>query len=317
MNDPDTPKTEVSRYLSKQRDRINNANLLRDGVLERVFEFSLVAPTWTNVYYYAITRGKGLPLQFLYNNSFKDRVGDALSPEEESSLARHLVFSDKVMVSKYAELVPLFTTPFCRIPFKIQSIRMKVLVEKGLMEFNPENYKLILNHYPSLCTQFLVNNLDGFVLHPEDYPINKSDALAAIQSLPTKKAKIEFVRAIKVQDLVFEPAFVSMVRTFIEDGDVKVTEIGHQLLLSVIAGAPDATRVMIGRRAILSLDYDRAIVTDVLNAMGGEYRRFTTDSATSTITYSPDAIRICNDLVAKGFIARCEKKDSKIIIHKK
>lgn len=317
LNDSDTPKTEVCRYLSRQRSRINNAVLLQDAVLGRVFENSLVAPTWKNVYHYAVTKGKGLPLQFLYNNTFKDKVGDSLSPEEETALARLIVFSDSVKVSKYAELIPLFTAPFSSIPFQIQPQRMKVLVEKGLLEFNPENYKLILNHYPSLCTQFLVNNLDGFVLHPEDYPINKSDALAAIQSLPTKKAKIEFVRAIKVQDLVFEPAFVSMVRTFIEDGDVKVTEIGHQLLLSVIAGAPDATRVMIGRRAILSLDYDRAIVADVLNAMGGEYRRFTTDSATSTITYSPDAIRICNDLVAKGYIARCEKKDSKIIIHKK
>lgn len=317
LNDPDTPKTEVCRYLSKQRDRINNANLLRDGVLERVFEFSLVAPTWTNVYYYAITRGKGLPLQFLYNNSFKDRVGDALSSEEESTLARHLVFSDKVKVSKYAELVPLFTTPFSRIPFQIQSIRMKVLVEKGLLEFNPENYKLILNHYPSLCTQFLMNNLDGFVLHPEDYPINKSDALAAIQSLTTKKAKIEFIRAIKVQDLVFDSAFVAIARKYIEDGDLKVTEIGHQLLLSVIADAPDATLETIGRRAILSLDFDEGVITDVLNAIGGEYRRFTSDTETSTITYSLDAIKICNDLVAKGYIAGCEKKNNKIIIYKK
>lgn len=317
LNDSDTPKTEVCRYLSRQRSRINDAVLLQDAVLGRAFENSLVAPTWKNVYYYAVTKGKGLPLQFLYNNTFKDKVCDSLSPEEETALARLIVFSDSVKVSKYAELVPLFTAPFSSIPFQIQSQRMKVLVEKKLLEFNPANYKFLYSHYPSLYSQFLVNNLDAFVLHSEDYPINKSDALTAIQSLPTKKAKIEFIRAIKVQDLVFEPAFVSIVRAFIEDGDVKVTEIGHQLLLSVIAGAPDATRVMIGRRSILSLDYDRAIVTDVLYAMGGEYRRFTTDSATSTITYSPDAIRICNDLVAKGYIARCEKKDSKIIIHKK
>lgn len=317
LNDSDTPKTEVCRYLSRQRSRINDAVLLQDAVLGRAFENSLVAPTWKNVYYYAVTKGKGLPLQFLYNNTFKDKVCDSLSPEEETALARIIVFSDSVKVSKYAELVPLFTAPFSSIPFQIQSQRMKVLVEKKLLEFNPANYKFLYSHYPSLYSQFLLNNLDAFVLHPEDYPINKSDALTAIQSLPTKKAKIEFIRAIKVQDLVFEPAFVSIVRAFIEDGDVKVTEIGHQLLLSVISDAPTATQVIIGRRAILRLDYDRTIVTDVLNAMGGEYRRFTSNSATSTITYSPDAIRICNDLVEKGYIAGCEKKDGKIIIHKK
>lgn len=317
LNAPDTPKAEVCRYLSKQRSKITNADLLQDGVLGRVFENSLVAPTWKNVYFYAVTKGKSLPLQFLYNNSFKDKVGVSLSPDEEFALARLLVFSDSVKVSRYSELVPLFTTPFNSIPFQIQQPRMKVLVEKKLLEFNPANYKFLFDHYPSLYTQLLVNNLDGFVLHPEDYPINKSDALIAIRSLSTKKAKLDFIRAIKVQDLVFDPAFVTIARNFIEDGDLKVTEIGHQLLLSVIADAPDATRVMIGRRAILSLDYDSAIVTDVFDTMGGEYRRFTTDSATSTITYSPDAIRICNYLVAKGYIAGCKKKDSKIIINKK
>lgn len=191
-----------------------------------------------------------------------------------------------------------------------------MLVEKNLLEFNPANYKFLFDHYPSLYTQFLVNNLDVFVLHPENYPINKSDALTAIHSLLTKKAKLDFIHAIKVQDIVFDPAFVSIVRTFIEDGDLKVTEIGHQLLLSIIADASAATKVTIGRRAILSLDYDKDVVSDVLNVMGGEYRKFMTITATSTITYSLDAIKICNHLSANGYITRCEKKNSKIIIYK-
>ena len=317
LNAPDTPKAEVCRYLSKQRSRITNAELLQDGVLGRAFENSLVAPTWKNVYHYSVTKSKGLPLQFLYNNIFKDKVGDSLSSDEELAMAQLLVFSDSVKVPKYSELVPLFTTPFRSIPFQIQQPRMKVLVEKKLLEFNPANYKFLFDHYPSLYTQFLVDNLDGFVLHPEDYPINKSDALTAIYSLSTKKAKLDFIRALKVQDIAFDSSFISIVRSFIEDGDLKVTEIGHQLLLSVIADASAATKVTIGRRAILSLDYDKVVVTDVLNAMGGEYRKFMTVTATSTITYSLDAIKICNDLVAKGYIANCEKKNSKIIIYKK
>lgn len=316
LNAPDTPKAEVCRYLSKQRSRITNAELLQDGVLGRVFESSLVAPTWKNVYHYSVTKSKGLPLQFLYNNIFKDKVGDFLSSDEELALAQLLVFSDSVKVPKYSELVPLFTTPFRSIPFQIQQPRMKVLVEKKLLEFNPANYKFLFDHYPSLYTQFLVDNLDGFVLHPEDYPINKSDALTAIYSLSTKKAKLDFIRALKVQDIAFDSSFISIVRSFIEDGDLKVTEIGHQLLLSVIADAFATTKVTIGRRAILSLDYDKDVVTDILNAMGGEYRKFMTITTTSTITYSLDAIKICNHLAAKGYIARCEKKNSKIIIYK-
>ena len=317
LNDVDTPKTEVYRYLSKQMRRINNAVLLQDGVLDDVFENSLVMPTWGNVYYYAVKKGRGLPLQFLYNNTFKDRVGDSLSSEEESALARLIVFSDKVKISKYAELVPFFTTPLSHIPFLIQHQRMKVLVEKQLLEFNPENYKILINNYPSQYTQFLVNNLDTFVLHPEDYPINKSDALVAIQSLPTKKAKIDFIRAIRIQDLSFDSPFVTIAREFIEKGDLKVTEIGHQLLISVIEDAPLAIRETIGRRAILSIDYDKDVVTDVLNAMGGDYRRFTSDTERSTITYNLDAIKICNALAEKGYIVGCEKKNSRIIIYKK
>lgn len=317
LNDVDTPKAEVCRYLAKQRERINNASLLHDGVLNDVFDNSLVKPTWRNVYHYAVAKGKGLPLQFLYNNSFKERVSDSLSPEEESKLARLVVFSDQVRISTYIELVPLFTTPLRSIPFQVQHQRMKVLVEKDLLEFNPENYKTLYDNYPSLYTKFLVNNLDSFVLHPEDYPITKTDALAAIQSLTGKKAKIDFIRAIRVQDISFDAAFVSIAREFIEKGDLKVTEVGHQLLLSVIEDAPSATRETIGRRAILSIDYDKEAVTDVLNAMGGEYRRFTTDTETSTITYSLDAIKICNDLAEKGYITGTEKKNGKITIYKK
>ncbi len=317
LNASDTPKADVCRYLSKQRIKISSADQLHDEVLGWAFKYSLVAPTWKNVYHYSVTKGNGLPLQFLYNNTFKNKVGDSLSPDEESALAQHLVFSDSVKVPKYSELVPLFTTPFSSIPFQIQQPRMKVLVERKLLEFNPENYKFLFDHYPSLYTQFLVDNLDVFVLHPEDYPINKTDALTAVHSLSTKKAKLDFIRAIKVQDLVYDNAFVTLARQFIEEGDLKVTEIGHQLLLSVIADAPAATREIIGRRAILSLDYDKGVVTGILNAMGGEYRKFMTGTATSAITYSLDAIKICNDLAAKGYIANCEKKNSKIIIYKK
>ena len=95
-----------------------------------------------------------------------------------------------------------------------------------------------------------------------------------------------------------------------------MTEIGHHLLLSVIANAPASSRVIIGRRAILSLDYDERVISDLLYAMGGEYRRFTTDTAKSTISYNLDAIKICNYLVVRGFIAGCEKKNGIIIIRK-
>lgn len=317
LNDSNTPKAEVCYYLSKQRERISDAALLNDGVLDIAFESSLVLPTWTNVYYYAVKKGKGLPLQFLYDNTFKDVVGDSLSPKEETELAQLIVFSDKVKVSNYSKLAPLFTRPFGNISFQIQQQRMKVLVDNTLLEFNPANYKFLSDHYPSLYTQFLVNNLDGFVQHPEDYPINKSDALTAIQSLSTKKAKIDFMRAIKVQDIAFDSKFVAIARKFVEDGELKVTDIGHQLLLSVIADATAGKREAIGRRAILSMGNDKDAITNVLNAMGGEYRRLTTSTAKSTITYSLDAIKICNALVERRYIEGYEKKSRKIIISKR
>lgn len=135
--------------------------------------------------------------------------------------------------------------------------------------------------------------------------------------LSTKKAKLDFIRAISTQDITHASDFVPIVRRFVEDGDLKVNEINPMLLFPVIADAPATTRVTIGRRTILSLDYDRKIVTEVLAAMGGEYRRFITDIVTSTITYSMDAIKICNALVAKGYIESCEKNNNKIIIHKR
>lgn len=308
-------KNEFKTYLSRQRNRIYYADLLSDGILKYAYEQSFVQPTWRNVYYYAITKGYGLPYGFLHNNTFRERVGDSLNDVEEENLRKRIVFSNDVKITDYKKLVPLFSGPFTSIPSLVQPARMKILLENNLLAFNEGNYQVVREHY-SLSSQFIVNNLDVFLSNPTKYEIDKSDVHAVWNALPTKKAKCDFIRAIKDIDLSPDAELASIIRPFVVSSDIKTDELGSKLLLAIISGAPDDLRIIIGRRAIVSLPYEREMTTLILAAMGNEFNRLTTNTSTSTIPYSRDAIYICNELVRLGYVKACEKKGNKILITK-
>lgn len=308
-------KSEFKSYLVRQRNRVLLAENLNDDILKYAYEQSLVQATWRNVYYYAITKGLGLPYSFLHNNVFRDRVEESLKPEEEEALRKRIVFTNDVKITDYKKLVLLFSAPFVSIPSLVQSARMKILLENNLLAFNEGNYQVVREHY-SLSNQFIVNNLDVFLSNPTKYEIDKSDVHAVWNTLPTKKAKCDFIRAIKDIDVSPDAELASKIRPFVVSSELKTNELGSKLLLAIISGAPDDQRIMIGRRAIVSLPYEREMTTLILAAMGNEFNRLTTDTSTSTIPYGRDAIYICNELVRLGYIKACEKKGNKILITK-
>lgn len=308
-------KTEFKSYLSRQRSRISYASLLDDQILKYAFEQSLVQPTWRNVYYYAVTKGYGLPHIFLHNNTFRGRVEESLSAEEENALSKRIVFTNDIKISDYKKLVLLFSAPITSIPSLIQPARMKILLENNLLAFSKENYQIIREHY-SLSNQFIVNNLETFLANPALYDIDNTDIHAVWNALPTKKSKCDFIRAIKDIDVIPDTDLASKIRPFVVSSDLKTNELGRNLLLAIISGAPDEQRIIIGRRAIVSLPYTRELTTLILRAMGNEFKRLTTETSTSTITYSRDAIYVCNELVRLGYIKACEKKENKILITK-
>ena len=315
LNKPSIPLPEARAYISKQRSRVAHACQLNDEILNYAFENSLVDATWNNIYYY-VQKKKGLPLTFLYNNSIRGKVGDLLSVQEEKDLCRLVVFSNDVKNSKYEELVPLFTTPFEQILNPVSPRRMEFLIENNLLVFDDKNYKFIKDNYHVLSSAFLSKNVDKFMLSPDKYSINNADAVAALKTMNIKKSQCDFIRSIADADFVPESELVSLVRPFLINGDLKVGEIGFHLLISVISTSDPDLRVPLGRRAILSLPYNKDNTTALLKSMGNEYRRLISDSSTSTIPYSRDAILVANALVKRGYVENYEKRDSKIIIIK-
>lgn len=315
LNKPSIPLPEVRAYISKQRLRVEHACQLNDEILTYAFENSFVEATWTNIYYY-VQKKNVLPLTFLYNNDIRGNVRDSLSKQEEDNLGRLVVFSNDVNKSKYEELVPLFTTPFEQILNPVSPKRMEFLIKNNLLMFNDKNYKFIKDNYPVLSSAFLSKNVDKFMLSPNLYSINNADAVAALKTMNVKKSQCDFIKSIADVDFVPESELVSLVRPLLINGDLKVGEIGFRLLISIMSTSDSDIRVLLGRRAILSLPYDKDNTTALLKSMGNEYRRLISDSSTSTISYSRDAILVANVLVKNGYIESYEKRDSKIVIIK-
>lgn len=316
LNKPSMPLPEARAYISKQRSRVEHACQLNDEILTYAFENSFVEATWTNIYYY-VQKKNVLPLTFLYNNDIRGKVGDSLSEQEEKDLCRIVVFSNYLKKSKYEELVPLFTTPFEQILNPISTWRMEFLVENNLLAFNDKIYKFIKDNYPVLSSAFLSRNVDKFMLSPNMYCINSADVVASLKTMNVKKAQCDFIRSIANADFVPESELVSLVRPFLINGDLKVGEIGFRLLICIMSTSDSDIRVLLGRRAILSLPYDKDNTTALLKSMGNEYRRLISDSSTSTISYNRDAILVANALVKNGYIESYEKRGSKIVINKR
>lgn len=155
------------------------------------------------------------------------------------------------------------------------------------------------------------------MLSPNLYSINNDDAVAALKTMNIKKSQCDFIKSIADVDFVPESELVSLVRPFLINGDLKVGEIGFRLLISIMSTSDSDIRVLLGRRAILSLPYDKDNTTALLKSMGNEYRRLISDSSTSTISYNRDAILVANALVKNGYIESYEKRGSKIVINKR
>lgn len=308
-------RNEVRLYLLKQQRHVENVEKIKDEVLDFSFESLLVASTWQNVYYYTVKKGKGLPIQFMYKNNFHEKVGDSLLPNEEKALRKHIVFSDVLKFSKYKELIHLFNTPFETVDKRIQNARMRYLVENRMLAFNEDNYRIIRDDY-NLSSVFLVNNLNVFLEAPGKYVIDSGDAVAAINSLNTKKAKCAFMRAIK--EKVFEPTplFISLVSPLILSGDLKVNEVNVRVLTAVLIHVSNEKRLFLGKKILLSLELGKKEMFEVLKAIGGEYKRLTSDTTVSTISNNRDSVMILNRLVKKGYIKGYEKKNDKLIVKK-
>ena len=317
LNNPGIPETEVRYYISKQHSRIQSANQLRDNVLSFAFKNYLVESSWENIYYYAIERGKGLPLPLLYNRKPSMGVGVSLTESQEKELCRLVVFSDYVKLAHYKELACLFTTPFNEIINLISPARMKLLIENNYIEFSVLNYKSIKNNYPSLSSLFLAKNVNQYLLSPKDYTIDKDDVIAALSSIDTKKSKCEFIRTMVNSDIAPDSEIVSLVYPFVESGNVKVNELSDRMLIGVISKADKKMRVTLGRRSIVSIPFKKECITAILQSMGGEYKRLTTNSATSSLSYSRDAIIIINELVKNGFVKGYEKTEGGILVYKR
>jgi len=317
LNSPTIPRAEIRSYIGRQRSRIQFAGPLREEVLAFAFENSLVEASWTNVHFYAVRARKGLPLAFLYNNTFHTKVREALSAQEENDLCRLVVFSNDVKQSKYEELVPLFSTPFRKVLNPVFPARMKFLVCNNFLVFNEENYKFVKERYPALSSIFLAKNVSEYMLSPDKFSVCNADAVAALKAMDTKKSKCDFIRAIASENFTPDSELISAAKPFLLNGELKASEIGFRLLNAIIANADTDDRIKLGRRAILSLPYDKDKTTALLKSMGNEYQRLVSDSAVSTIPYSRDAILIVNELVKNGYFKESEKKGSTIVIQKR
>lgn len=317
LNSPSIPLAEVRSYISKQRSRVKYASLLRDDVLEFAFDNSLVEASWENVYHYAVEKRKGLPLKFLYNRHIREKVGDSLSEAKEMALCRIVVFSNDIKQSEYERTVALFTTPFKEILNPIYPARIKVLIENNYLEFNEINYRAVKDKYPAFSSMFLAKNVTEFLKSPENYSVSNGDAIASLKAIETKKSKCDFIRAIARSELIPDSELVSLVYPLVDSGDIRVSELGIRLLTGIIAYAPESKRISLGRRSITSIPYQKDDITAILMAMGGEFRRLTSDSTFSTIGYSFDAMRVINELVKNEYLKGYEKRSGKIIVNKR
>ena len=315
MKDLTIPETDLRYYLSKQRIRIKQADKLNDTRLNFAFDNSLVEASWNNVYYYAITMGKGLPLTFIEKNSFKTPVMLELTTEKERTLSDIVVFSDEISISKFKEIVPLFGTPFSSIPNTIHRSKIKYLVDNNYLVFNEANFSTIKEY--GYSGEFLSNNVADFIKAPEKYAIDSLDAVAALKGSISRSTKSEFIRAIRAKDLAPMMDLISLIRPFVISGEVSARDVSSRLLVNIVTKAQENGKVILGRKAVLSSVLNEEETKAVLSAMGGDYKKLVSRSSkTSSISYSTNNMKIVNHLVRIGLLKGYSKVGDHIVVEK-
>ena len=314
INDLSIPENDLRYYLSRQRNRIKHADKLNDIRLSFAYDNSLVEASWNNVYYYAITKGKGLPLALMEKNTFKSLLMSSLSMEEERALSNLVVFSDEISMPKYKELVPLLGVKFS-IPNKIQRSRIKYLVDNNYLEFNEANFDTIKQY--GYSEAFLAKNVAEFIKAPDKYAIDSLDAVAALKGAISNSTKCEFIRAIKRKNLAPIMDLISLIRPFLISGDISARDISPRLLVIIITKAQENDKVVLGRKAILSSVLNEEETKVVLSAMGGDYKKLVNKSSkTSSISYSTNNMKIVNHLVRIGLLKGVTRAGNSIVVEK-
>lgn len=315
MNDSSISEADLRYYLSKQKNKIKHADKLDDNRLTFAYNNSLVEASWDNVYYYAITKGKGLPLALMEKNSFKSPVTLSLTMAEEQALSNLVVFSDEVSISKYKELVPLFGVPFSNVPNKIHRSRIKYLVDNNYLAFNEANFNTIKEY--NYTGAFLANNIVEFTKDPEKYTIDSLDAVAVLKGDSSIRAKCEFIRAIRDKDLAPTIDLASLIRPFLTSGEVSVRDISSRLLVVIVTKSQENDKVVLGRKSVLSSLLNKEETKTVLSAMGGEYKKLLNKSSkNSSISYSTNNMKIVNHLVRIGLLKGASRAGKIIIVEK-
>ena len=301
-------------YLSRQETKIQEAKELKESALDFVFKHSLIEPSWKNLYYLCFEMGHEAPTRFLKDNTLEGFL--TLKPEQHKEVISQWVFSNVLSFEVYERVVSTMYG-FKKLDSGVDTRRISVLVSKGLLLFNPDNYSDMRNYYPSLASKFITENLNAYLGDVGSYLVTTTEMSGVLHALGSYPKQAEYISRHPVFEGIVSTDVADVICGLIKKRNLKIEQIEEGLLIQAIKySSVEDIRLFVARKALLEMPYNQERTKNILLAMGGEYARICDAGQYSWLLLDTNNNRLAKFLSDNRFIKGYMRYDDKIKISK-
>lgn len=308
------PVATRKEYLRKQSTKIQKANILKESALDFVFKYSVIEPTWDNIYYLCFELQHEPPINFLKENDLKDFL--QLHPEEQNIIVTQWVFSNSLPFNVYERVVSTMYG-FRKLESDVELRRIAVLVSKQLLLFNVDNYSDMRKFYPSLAVKFVESNLNIYLNDVQSYTVTAAEMMGVLKSIGTLAKQADYIASHPAFEGQVTPVLADLICGLVNSRHLSVETVEEDLLIqSIKYSSNNEKRLFVARKMLFGLDYEPERCKKILMAMGGEYARLCDPGSYSWLVWNANNIRIAKILTDKSFIKGHERYGKRIKVLK-
>ena len=268
-------------YLSQQVVKIKYLDTSDLTTWNIAIELNILDASWRNIEMYIsnMTESK-LPsflINFIIINSKKLSEQTICRLIDEGYIVElHIVLlgTNILPTTNYRDIIKSFDMQFSDFDFcLLEPIRVELLLESNMIEFNELSYTLIKEYFIDLTPLLLLQNMSEFITNIDSYPLSEitaksllnstelieSEKIIIIQSLP-----VEMIREnIKLSDIIYQSINL-----------INVLKIDNDHILAIMTGCNDQNRnLLVFVHRCLKSAYSEDFVKSGLEILGDDYKK--------------------------------------------
>ncbi|MBU3134406.1 hypothetical protein KPL40_18495 [Clostridium gasigenes] len=216
-------------------DKVENKSLWRN-----IFIKEKVALNWNNLlcYYEEYSLDSILTKVFNTDEAITNITNEMLSDIKRSKkmkLDEDIIYSEEIEDKFVIKLIDAFGFTYTSLNLEsINSNRVKVLVNKNIINFNNKNFKALIKDHHNFFIEYILNNLEGFISNIDEYSLSGQDVIKLLRDIRIdERNRSELINKFTVQTYI-DTGITEDVITIINDIENNI-DISQEFILELIS----------------------------------------------------------------------------------